>query len=158
MGRVRARGIEVVLCTGRRFRTALPIAKELGLAGAIVVSNGGLVKEIESARTRHQSALPGEASADKDLALFDGKNFAHWDMTEEGGWAIESDGSMVCLMKEIERKGKKRTVGRGYLWTKKHFLCYAQRTNKLLSFFPNTSWIPRIGFMRSWINYVTEAG
>ena len=58
--RVRARGIEVVLCTGRRFRTALPIARELDLAGPIVVSNGGLVKEIESAQTRHQNSLPSE--------------------------------------------------------------------------------------------------
>ncbi len=55
--RVRARGVEVVLCTGRRFRTALPIAKALGLAGPIVISNGGLVKEIASAQTRHQSCL-----------------------------------------------------------------------------------------------------
>ena len=55
--RVRARGIEVVICTGRRFRTALPIAQELGLSGPIVISNGGLVKEISSAETRHQTCL-----------------------------------------------------------------------------------------------------
>ena len=57
----------------------------------------------------------------KSVVLFDGKNFDYWEMEEEGGWVIESDGSMTCLMKEVERKGKKRTVGRGYLWSKREY-------------------------------------
>lgn len=64
VGRVQSRGIEVVLCTGRRFRTALPIAEELGLSGPIVVSNGGLVKQIDSAETRHRSSLEDGLYAD----------------------------------------------------------------------------------------------
>ena len=56
--RVRARGVGVVICTGRRFRTALPIARELQLTGPMVVNNGVLIKEIESARTLHQAFLP----------------------------------------------------------------------------------------------------
>lgn len=47
----RDRGLRIVLCTGRRFRSALPIAQALGLGGPIVVHNGVLVKEIESGRT-----------------------------------------------------------------------------------------------------------
>ena len=35
-------GLQVVLCTGRRFRTALPMAHRLGLEGPIVVNNGVL--------------------------------------------------------------------------------------------------------------------
>jgi Cof subfamily protein (haloacid dehalogenase superfamily) len=62
--RVRARGVEVVLCTGRRFRTALPIAQELGLSGPIVISNGGLVKEISSAETRYQTCLEVDVYAE----------------------------------------------------------------------------------------------
>ena len=54
------RGIRVVLCTGRRFRTALPLAQELGLSGPIVVNNGVLVKDIESGRTCEHRYLPSE--------------------------------------------------------------------------------------------------
>jgi len=54
----RRRGLQVVLCTGRRFRTALPWARELGLEGSIVVNNGALVKDIESGETLRHSYLP----------------------------------------------------------------------------------------------------
>jgi Cof subfamily protein (haloacid dehalogenase superfamily) len=60
VGAARRAGLEVVLCTGRRFRTALPIARALGLSGAIVVNNGALVKDIESGRTLHGRYLPAE--------------------------------------------------------------------------------------------------
>ena len=50
--------LRVVLCTGRRFRTALPLARELGLTGPIVVNNGVLVKDIESGRTCEHRYLP----------------------------------------------------------------------------------------------------
>jgi len=33
------------LCTGRRFRSTLPIARELGLQGPVVAHNGALVKD-----------------------------------------------------------------------------------------------------------------
>ena len=55
---VRRRGIRVILCTGRRFRTALPIAELLHLTGPIVVNNGVLVKEIESGATLQHAYLP----------------------------------------------------------------------------------------------------
>ena len=47
-------GVEVVLCTGRRFRTARPLAQALQLTGTIVVHNGALVKEIASGETMQQ--------------------------------------------------------------------------------------------------------
>jgi len=50
--------LRVVLCTGRRFRTALPLAQELGLSGPIVVHNGVLVKDIGSGRTCEHRYLP----------------------------------------------------------------------------------------------------
>jgi len=56
----RSAGLAVVLCTGRRYRTALPIAQALGLAGAIVVNNGALVKDLASSRTLHHRYLPAE--------------------------------------------------------------------------------------------------
>ncbi len=54
----RRRGLWVVLCTGRRFRTALPWALELELEGSIVVNNGTLVKDIQSGETLRHVYLP----------------------------------------------------------------------------------------------------
>jgi len=48
---VQQRGLRVVLCTGRRFRTALPLAQALQLDGPIVVHNGALVKDVASGQT-----------------------------------------------------------------------------------------------------------
>ena len=56
----RRRGLWVILCTGRRFRTALPCARELDLDGSIVVNNGVLVKDIASGDTIHHRYLPIE--------------------------------------------------------------------------------------------------
>jgi Cof subfamily protein (haloacid dehalogenase superfamily) len=51
VGAARARGVMVVLCTGRRFRTAVPVCQELGLEGPQVVQNGVLVKDLRSGDT-----------------------------------------------------------------------------------------------------------
>ena len=56
----REHGLRVVLCTGRRYRTALPHAVDLGLDGPIVVHNGVLVKDIASGETREHRYLPAE--------------------------------------------------------------------------------------------------
>lgn len=54
---VRNRGIRVVLCTGRRFRSALPIAQALQLDTPLVVHNGALVKDPLTTKTLHQTVL-----------------------------------------------------------------------------------------------------
>jgi hypothetical protein len=56
----RRRGLWVILCTGRRFRTALPFAEQLNLEGPMVVNNGVLVKDIESGATLRQKFLSAE--------------------------------------------------------------------------------------------------
>lgn len=55
--RVRRAGLHVVLCTGRRFRTALPVQRALGLEGPIVLHNGALVKDSASGRTLAAATL-----------------------------------------------------------------------------------------------------
>ena len=50
--------LRVVLCTGRRFRTALPHAQALGLTGAIVVNNGAIVKDLATSETLQHAYLP----------------------------------------------------------------------------------------------------
>ncbi len=59
----RRHGLRVILCTGRRFRTAVPWARELELEGAIVVNNGTLVKNIQSGETLRHNYLPIEEYA-----------------------------------------------------------------------------------------------
>ncbi len=53
-----AKGLHVVLCTGRRYRTAMPIAEELGLALPLICHSGALVKETGSHRTLFVQAMP----------------------------------------------------------------------------------------------------
>lgn len=57
IARARQRGIRVVLCTGRRFRSALPIAQTLQLETPLVVHNGALVKDPATTETLHQTVL-----------------------------------------------------------------------------------------------------
>jgi Cof subfamily protein (haloacid dehalogenase superfamily) len=55
---VQQRGLRVVLCTGRRFRTARPLAQALQLNTPLVVHNGAVVKDLASGQTLQQSYLP----------------------------------------------------------------------------------------------------
>jgi Cof subfamily protein (haloacid dehalogenase superfamily) len=54
---VQARGLQVILCTGRRFRTALPVAQSLGLTHPLIVHNGALVKAPDSGQTLYHCYL-----------------------------------------------------------------------------------------------------
>jgi len=60
----RAAGLDVVLCTGRRFRTLRPVLEELRLDGVAVVQNGVLVKDARSGRTLQSRALPRAVAAE----------------------------------------------------------------------------------------------
>ncbi len=57
---VQQRGLRVVLCTCRRFRTARPLAQALQLDGPLVVHNGALVKDLASGQTLQQSYIAAE--------------------------------------------------------------------------------------------------
>ena len=61
---LRRAGPQILLCTGRRYRTALPVARELGLDGPIITNNGVLVKDLETGRTLQHAFFPGELYAD----------------------------------------------------------------------------------------------
>ena len=62
-------GLRVVLCTGRRYRSTLPIARELGLPGPVVVHNGALVKDAWTGRTLGATYLPAELHPEVLAAL-----------------------------------------------------------------------------------------
>ncbi len=53
-------GIKPVLCTGRRYRRALPIAEQLGLDTPLVCNSGALVKSAEGHRTLWRADLSSE--------------------------------------------------------------------------------------------------
>jgi Cof subfamily protein (haloacid dehalogenase superfamily) len=57
---VRARGIRVVITTGRRFRTGRPFAERLGLDGPCVFHHGALVKEVGSGETLARRDIPAD--------------------------------------------------------------------------------------------------
>ncbi len=57
-------GIRPVLCTGRRYRRALPIAERLGLDAPLVCNSGALVKEPDGHRTVWRADLPRELVAE----------------------------------------------------------------------------------------------
>jgi hypothetical protein len=61
---LRRAGIQVVLCTGRRFRTTLPVAQRLSLTGPAVCNNGVLVKDLDSGKTLQHRYLPREVYGD----------------------------------------------------------------------------------------------
>jgi Cof subfamily protein (haloacid dehalogenase superfamily) len=61
-------GIRPVLCTGRRYRRALPIARELGLDAPLVCNSGALVKSSSDHRTLWRADIdPGLVAELLDL-------------------------------------------------------------------------------------------
>jgi len=57
LGRAVEADIGVLLCTGRRYRTALPVAQEAGLALPLVCHSGALVKDTGTHHTLQSTAL-----------------------------------------------------------------------------------------------------
>ena len=64
MARAAEAGIRPVLCTGRRYRRALPIARELGIDAPLVCNSGALVKSSADHRTLWRADLPLDLVAD----------------------------------------------------------------------------------------------
>ena len=86
-------GLEVVVCTGRRFRSTLPVLEQLGLSGTVVVNNGAIVKDIESGATLRRRCLPPEHYADAFAAMSEcGSPLVFVDAWAEGyDFLIEAD-------------------------------------------------------------------
>lgn len=60
VARASAAGIRPVLCTGRRYRRALPVALQLGLDAPVVCNSGALVKDTATHRTLWRADLGRE--------------------------------------------------------------------------------------------------
>ncbi|CAN5887661.1 Cof-type HAD-IIB family hydrolase [soil metagenome] len=79
-------GIQPVLCTGRRYRRALPVALELGLDVPIVCNSGALVKEPEGHRTLWRADLEQTVLAEL-LALLNRRGEPAVSMIDHGAEA-----------------------------------------------------------------------
>jgi hypothetical protein len=78
-------GLRVIVCTGRRFRTALPVVERLGLTGSIVIHNGAVVKDIASGKTLQHAYLPAPLYADVlELMRHQGPPLVYVDSYHEG--------------------------------------------------------------------------
>lgn len=58
---LRARGTELLICTGRPHRTALPVLSQLELSGMAALSNGALLYDVGAARVIRHFAIGREA-------------------------------------------------------------------------------------------------
>src|SRR3954451_16249454 len=56
-------GLRPVLCTGRRYRRALPIAEQLGLDAPLICNSGALIKNPFEHRTLWRADLPADHAA-----------------------------------------------------------------------------------------------
>lgn len=69
VARAAAAGIRPVLCTGRRYRRARPIAEQLEIDAPIVCNSGAIVKEPDGHRTLWRADFDAQLVADA-LAVF----------------------------------------------------------------------------------------
>lgn len=76
-------GIRPVLCTGRRYRRALPVAHELGLKAPLVCNSGALVKDPDGHRTLWRADFDPELLA-SILAVFATENEPAVSFTDRG--------------------------------------------------------------------------
>src|SRR5271169_6062992 len=71
VARAAVAGIRPVLCTGRRYRRALPIAQQLGIDAPLVCNSGAIVKDPRNHRTLWRADFDQTLAADV-LDLFHG--------------------------------------------------------------------------------------
>jgi Cof subfamily protein (haloacid dehalogenase superfamily) len=57
MARAAGRGVRFILCTGRRYRTTLPIMKDLHLEVNVIVNSGAMVKHSGDHRTIYRNGM-----------------------------------------------------------------------------------------------------
>ncbi len=73
VARAAAAGMRPVLCTGRRYRRALPVAERLGLGSPLVCNSGALVKDPEGHRTLWRADLDAGLLVEI-LGVFEGRD------------------------------------------------------------------------------------
>ena len=57
MARAAGRGVRFMLCTGRRYRTTIPVMKDLHLEVSVIVNSGAMVKNSVDHRTLYRNGM-----------------------------------------------------------------------------------------------------
>lgn len=93
--RAHERGVEVILCTGRRHTFALPIAERLGFDLWLCSSNGAVTRSL-SGETFHRDLLPAETAREvcAHLEEFRGSTVLTFDKPEKGALVVERTDAM----------------------------------------------------------------
>ena len=68
LAEAKARGVKLVLATGRMFRSALPYARRLGIDGYLITYNGALVRSVDGETFWHKPVPAHHARALVDFA------------------------------------------------------------------------------------------
>ncbi len=126
VGRLAQREVRIVLCTGRRFRTALPHARALGLEGAIIVNNGVLVKDLTTGETlQHAYLPPAEVSLVIEHVRRHGSPLVYVDTYHQGvdiltertdrthpfqREYVEDNGEFISLVEDVARAGNEGVI------------------------------------------------
>ena len=92
-----ARGLPVIVVTGRMYRSALPWARELGVTTPLVCYNGAVVRELPTPRSPALDGVPlgelhFEDSLDPAVAMH------ALDIARRGGWHVQAylDEQLLC--------------------------------------------------------------
>lgn len=93
--RAHGRGVEIILCTGRRHTFALPIAQRLGFDLWLCSSNGAVTRSL-SGETFHRDLLPAETAREvcAHLEEFRGSTVLTFDKPEKGALVVERTDAM----------------------------------------------------------------
>ena len=87
-----AKGIKVVLVTGRMHSSTVPIAKKLGLNTPIISYQGGMIKEING-NTLYQSNLPVQTA--KEIIQWGRQNNVHLNLYLDDKLYVEEDNEII---------------------------------------------------------------
>jgi Cof subfamily protein (haloacid dehalogenase superfamily) len=88
--RAQAKGVEIVLVTGRRHRFALPIAQQLGFDLWVISSNGAVTRSL-GGETFHRDLLPAEVCRGlcEEMAEYRGNTVLTFDTEGKGAIVLE---------------------------------------------------------------------
>ena len=87
-----AKGVKVVLVTGRMHSSAVPLAKKLGLDTPVISYQGGLIKEMNG-NTLYQSNLPPQTA--KEIIKWGRENKVHLNLYLDDKLYVEEDNEII---------------------------------------------------------------
>lgn len=99
------RGVEIILCTGRRHTFAVPIAEQLGFDVWVCSSNGAVTRSA-SGESFHRDLLPADVARDvcAHMAEFRGATVLTFDKPSKGSIVVERTDEMPAAVSKWMEK------------------------------------------------------